>query len=79
MLSRNNADFIGLADRGTLAPGMKADINVIELDRLSLGLAGASASAHAGGVPSGRPSACISTRKSHSFRTSACSVAEASL
>jgi len=36
MLSRNNAMFVGLEDRGVIAPGMKADLNVIELDRLSL-------------------------------------------
>jgi N-acyl-D-aspartate/D-glutamate deacylase len=36
MLSRNNAKFVGLEDRGVIAPGIKADLNVIELDRLSL-------------------------------------------
>jgi N-acyl-D-aspartate/D-glutamate deacylase len=30
------ADFFGLADRGRLRPGMKADINVIDFDRLRL-------------------------------------------
>ncbi|WP_313803820.1 amidohydrolase family protein [Sphingobium sp.] len=35
-LSARNAHAIGLHDRGVLAPGMKADINVIDLDRLTL-------------------------------------------
>lgn len=35
-LSRRNALAIGLEDRGLLAPGMKADINVIDYDRLRL-------------------------------------------
>lgn len=30
------AAFFGFADRGRLAPGLKADINIIDLDRLSL-------------------------------------------
>lgn len=30
------ADYLGLADRGRLAPGQRADLNVIELDRLAL-------------------------------------------
>lgn len=33
--TRDTARAVGLADRGTLAPGMKADINVIDFDRLS--------------------------------------------
>jgi N-acyl-D-aspartate/D-glutamate deacylase len=33
-LSRDNAFALGLADRGTLAPGYKADVNVIDFDRL---------------------------------------------
>ena len=36
MLSGNNADFIGLADRGRIALGLKADLNVIDLTKLSL-------------------------------------------
>ena len=32
----DNSKFFGLHDRGVLAPGMKADINVIDLDRLNL-------------------------------------------
>lgn len=31
-----NAELVGLLDRGVLAPGMKADINVIDFDRLKL-------------------------------------------
>jgi N-acyl-D-amino-acid deacylase len=31
-----NAALYGFADRGTLAPGLRADINVIDLDRLSV-------------------------------------------
>ena len=34
--TRDNAEFFGLHDRGTLAPGMKADVNVIDFDRLTL-------------------------------------------
>ncbi len=37
MLSRNNADFIGLHDRGRIRPGQKADLNVIDLTKLRLG------------------------------------------
>jgi N-acyl-D-aspartate/D-glutamate deacylase len=31
------ADFVGLSDRGRIAPGLRADINVIDFDRLQLG------------------------------------------
>lgn len=31
------ADIVGLKDRGVIAPGFKADINVIDLDRLRIG------------------------------------------
>jgi N-acyl-D-amino-acid deacylase len=35
-LTRANALAVGLTDRGLIAPGMKADINVIDYDRLTL-------------------------------------------
>ncbi|RJG00618.1 N-acyl-D-amino-acid deacylase family protein [Noviherbaspirillum sedimenti] len=35
-LSRKPAEAVGLMDRGLLKPGMKADVNVINLDRLRL-------------------------------------------
>ncbi|WP_135466562.1 N-acyl-D-amino-acid deacylase family protein [Crenalkalicoccus roseus] len=35
-LTSDTARAAGLADRGVLAPGMKADLNVIDFDRLSL-------------------------------------------
>jgi N-acyl-D-amino-acid deacylase len=35
-LTSETADFFGFADRGRLAPGLKADINVVDLDRLRL-------------------------------------------
>ncbi len=38
MLTRRNARFMGLADRGVIAPGMKADLNLVQLDRLALPL-----------------------------------------
>ena len=34
--TRDNANFFGLHDRGVLAPGMKADVNLIDMDRLTL-------------------------------------------
>ena len=36
MQARDTARFIGLTDRGTLEVGMRADLNVLELSRLSL-------------------------------------------
>jgi N-acyl-D-aspartate/D-glutamate deacylase len=36
LLTHDPAHVIGLTDRGTLAPGMRADINVIDLDALHL-------------------------------------------
>lgn len=36
MLSRETAESVGLTDRGLLRPGYKADLNVIDLDRLHL-------------------------------------------
>lgn len=35
--TRHTAEFYGFRDRGLLAPGMKADVNVVDLDRLRLG------------------------------------------
>jgi N-acyl-D-aspartate/D-glutamate deacylase len=35
-LSRDNAEAVGLLDRGTIAVGFRADLNVIDLDRLAL-------------------------------------------
>jgi N-acyl-D-aspartate/D-glutamate deacylase len=36
MQARDTARFIGLSDRGTLEPGMRADLNVVDLARMSL-------------------------------------------
>ncbi len=36
MQTRETAELFGLGDRGLLAPGMKADVNVIDLDGLTL-------------------------------------------
>ena len=36
MLTRRNAAWVGMHDRGVVAPGMKADLNVIDFDRLRL-------------------------------------------
>lgn len=36
LLSRDTAHAVGLLDRGVIAPGGKADLNVIDLDRLRL-------------------------------------------
>jgi N-acyl-D-aspartate/D-glutamate deacylase len=36
MLSSRPAAAVGLSDRGRIAPGFKADINVIDLDRLAI-------------------------------------------
>jgi N-acyl-D-aspartate/D-glutamate deacylase len=35
-LTRDPAELYGIGDRGVLAPGMRADVNVIDLDRLAL-------------------------------------------
>jgi N-acyl-D-aspartate/D-glutamate deacylase len=35
-LTHDAASFYGIRDRGVLAPGMRADINVFDLDRLAL-------------------------------------------
>ncbi|HEV2239669.1 MAG TPA: amidohydrolase family protein [Streptosporangiaceae bacterium] len=34
--ARDTARAVGLGDRGVLAPGYRADVNVIDLDRLGL-------------------------------------------
>jgi len=36
LMTSKAASMLGLADRGRLAPGLKADINVIDFDRLAL-------------------------------------------
>jgi N-acyl-D-aspartate/D-glutamate deacylase len=36
-LTRRNALAVGLADRGLIAPGMKADLNVVDYEKLRLG------------------------------------------
>ncbi len=36
MLTADGADYLSLSDRGRLKVGLKADINVIDYDRLSL-------------------------------------------
>ncbi|MBK7584287.1 MAG: amidohydrolase family protein [Myxococcales bacterium] len=36
MLTRDTSRYVGLSDRGELKPGQRADINVIEFERLSL-------------------------------------------
>lgn len=38
MMTSRNARYLGLADRGRLAPGLRADINVIDPARLSVGV-----------------------------------------
>ena len=37
MLTQRNARYLGLTDRGTIAPGLRADINLIAPQRLSVG------------------------------------------
>lgn len=37
MLTRRNARYLGLNDRGVIAPGLRADLNVIDPQRLSVG------------------------------------------
>ncbi|MEO5671392.1 MAG: amidohydrolase family protein, partial [Ramlibacter sp.] len=38
MLTRRSARYLGLTDRGVIAPGMRADINVVDPARLALGV-----------------------------------------
>jgi N-acyl-D-aspartate/D-glutamate deacylase len=35
--TKRNADLFGFSDRGVIAPGMRADINVIDFNRLGFG------------------------------------------
>ena len=37
MMTRDTARSIGIVDRGVLAPGLRADVNIVDLDRLALG------------------------------------------
>lgn len=37
MMTRRNARYMGLTDRGVIAPGMRADLNVIDPKRLNMG------------------------------------------
>ncbi|MBW2282854.1 MAG: amidohydrolase family protein [Deltaproteobacteria bacterium] len=37
-MTKDTADLYGLSDRGTVEPGKKADLNVVDLDRLELEL-----------------------------------------
>ena len=37
MLTRRNAQYLGLSDRGEIAPGQRADLNLIDPERLSVG------------------------------------------
>jgi N-acyl-D-aspartate/D-glutamate deacylase len=36
MLSREPADAVGLRDRGLIAPGYKADLNIIDISKIAL-------------------------------------------
>ncbi len=38
MLTRRNAQYLGLTDRGVIAPGMRADLNAIDPVKLSVGV-----------------------------------------
>ncbi len=37
MMTQRNARYLGLTDRGTIAPGLRADLNLIDPQRLSVG------------------------------------------
>ncbi|HZC16864.1 MAG TPA: amidohydrolase family protein, partial [Caulobacteraceae bacterium] len=47
--TRRNAELFGFTDRGLLAPGMRADLNVIDFDNLKLGELSLHADLPAGG------------------------------
>jgi N-acyl-D-aspartate/D-glutamate deacylase len=49
MLSSRNADYLGLADRGRIAPGQRADLNLIDPQRLAVGMPRLVADLPAGG------------------------------
>ena len=49
--SRDTAHWVGLHDRGVLMPGYRADINVIDFDRLRLHLPEINYDLPAGGLP----------------------------
>jgi N-acyl-D-aspartate/D-glutamate deacylase len=38
MLTRRNAQYLGLTDRGVIAPGLRADLNAIDPAKLSVGV-----------------------------------------
>jgi N-acyl-D-aspartate/D-glutamate deacylase len=38
MLTSRNADYLGLTDRGRIAPGQRADLNLIDPQRLAVGM-----------------------------------------
>jgi N-acyl-D-aspartate/D-glutamate deacylase len=49
MLSSRNADYLGLTDRGRIAPGQRADLNLIDPQRLNVGMPRLVADLPAGG------------------------------
>jgi N-acyl-D-aspartate/D-glutamate deacylase len=49
-LTSQPADLYGLSDRGRIEPGLRADLNVIDFDRLCLGVPVATCDLPAGGV-----------------------------
>ena len=64
-LTREGAEAFGLADRGLLAPGAYADVNVIDLDGLGLDRA-----RHGRRLPARRPAATCSGRGATTTRSS---------
>ena len=49
MLSSRNASYLGLGDRGRIAPGLRADLNLIDPARLAVGAPGIVRDLPAGG------------------------------